>query len=105
RRRAGAPEQKLRIDSKDIWDVLTKGTKSPREDILMNVTPNGGALRKGDWKLVLNGNARDDPDGKPAPKKGKKAAPLVELFNLANDPSEKTNLAEREPERVRELRA
>jgi hypothetical protein len=30
---------------------------------------------------------------------------LVELFNLARDPSEKTNLAAAEPERVRELRA
>ena len=104
-RAGGSLEQRLPIDGKDIWDVLTKGAKSPHEDILFNVTPNGGALRKGDWKLVLNGNAKDDPDGNPEPKKGKKGVALVELFNLANDPSEKTNLAEREPERVRELRA
>src|SRR5439155_22198448 len=29
---------------------------------------------------------------------------LVELFNLADDPYEKTNLAERHPEKVKELR-
>jgi arylsulfatase A-like enzyme len=104
-RAGGSLQQKLPIDGKDMWDVLTKSAKSPHEDILFNVTPNGGALRKGDWKLVLNGNAKDDPDGKAEPKKGKKGVPLVELFNLANDPAEKTNLAEREPERVRELRA
>jgi arylsulfatase A-like enzyme len=103
-RAGGSLEQKLPIDGKDIWDVLTKNAKSPHEDILFNVSPNGGALRKGDWKLVLNGNTRDDPDGKAEPKKGKKGPLLVELFNLANDPFEKTNLAEREPERVRELR-
>jgi arylsulfatase A-like enzyme len=104
KRGGGSLEQKLPIDGKDIWDVLTKNAKSPHEDILFNVTPAGGALRKSDWKLVLGGNAKLDPDGKVDPKKAKKAAPLVELFNLANDPSEKTNLAEREPARVRELR-
>lgn len=105
KRAGGSLQQKLPIDGKDIWDVLTKGAKSPHEDILFNVTPTGGALRKGNWKLVLNGNAKDDPDGKATPKKGQKDAPAVELFNLADDPSEKTNLAEREREIVRDLRA
>lgn len=100
----GSLEQRLPFDGKDIRDVLTKGAKSPHEDILFNVTPGGGALRKGDWKLIVAGNAPDDPDGKAEPKK-KQAKPLIELFNLAADPSEKTNLADREPDRVRELRA
>jgi len=104
KRAGGSLEQKLPIDGKDIWPVLTDGKKSPHEDILINTTPNGGALRKGDWKIVLNGNGKDDPDGKLEGKKGKKTG-LVELFNLANDPAEKTNLADKEPERVRELRA
>jgi hypothetical protein len=61
----------------------------------------------GDWKLVLGGNLQDDFDGG-SPKKGKKgtkAGDAVELFNLANDPSEKTNLAAQQPERVRNMRA
>jgi arylsulfatase A-like enzyme len=99
----GSLEQKLPIDGKDLWGVLTEGKKSPHADILLNVTPGGGALRMGDWKIVLNGDTRDDPDGKVVEKK-KKGAASVELFNLAGDPSEKNNLAAQEPERVRELR-
>jgi arylsulfatase A-like enzyme len=99
----GSLEQKTPLDGKDIRGVLTDGQKSPHADILLNATPNGGALRMGDWKIVLNGNTRDNPDGK---KLGKKKGPeLVELFNLTADPSEKTNLAAQEPDRVRELRA
>jgi arylsulfatase A-like enzyme len=101
----GSLEQKLPLDGKDIWGVLTEGKKSPHEDILINVTPNGGALRMGDWKIVLNGNTKDDPDGRVKAKKNKQSAPLVELFNLARDPYEKANLAAQEPDRVRELRA
>ena len=85
--------------------MLTEGAKSPHEDILFNVTPSSGALRRGDWKIVLGGNAKDDPDGKGKAKKKKQMPPAVELFNLAKDPSETTNLAAQEPERVRELRA
>lgn len=105
KRGGGSLEQKLPIDGKDIWPVLTKGKKTPHEDILINITPTRGALRKGDWKLVLNGGVPDDPDGKIGPKKKNKGEDTVELFNLANDPSEKTNLAASEPDRVRELRA
>ena len=104
-RAGGSLKQKLPIDGKDIWPVLTEGKKSPHEDILINVTPSNGALRKGDWKLVLNGSSPDDPDGKIEQKKKNKGKDAVELFNLATDPSEKTNLADKEPERVRELRA
>ena len=106
-------QQKLPIDGKNIWPVLTEGKPSPHEDILFNVSPGGGALRKGDWKLVLDGNmtGEDSPDFQPECKKGKgKGAKkgnniLVELFNLREDPTERTNLAEQQPDRVRELRA
>lgn len=100
----GSLEQRLPIDGKDIWDVLTKGARSPHEDILINVTPSGGALRKGDWKLVLGENA-EDTGGKANSKQVNKIAPSVELFNLASDPYEETNLADSEPERVRDLRS
>jgi arylsulfatase A-like enzyme len=45
-------------------------------------------VRVGDWKLI---HWLDD-DG-------------VELFNLADDPSEKNDLAARHPDRVKDLRA
>jgi hypothetical protein len=73
----------------------------------------------GDWKLVVGGNLADSdeaPTATPdAPKKGKKAKQAdaksdssgarVELFNLAEDISEKTNLADKFPDKVKELRA
>jgi arylsulfatase A-like enzyme len=100
-------EQKLPLDGKDLWDTLTGGAKSPHEDILINITPTRGALRMGDWKLVVGGNRADDDGGAPKKKaKGKKGDPnLVELFNLADDPSESNNVAAQHPERVGALRA
>ncbi len=117
---AGAStEQQLAPDGLDLWPVLTAGAKSPHDAILLNTTPRNGAIRMGDWKLVLGGNIADSeeaPAATPdAPKKGKKAkqpdakgeAPggRIELFNLAEDISEKTNLAEQHPDKVKELRA
>jgi arylsulfatase A-like enzyme len=64
----------------------------------------------GDWKLVLGGNIADSEDGGEGEEKGQKEEPCdqienVELFNLASDPNEKTNLAAAQPEKVAELRA
>ena len=42
----------------------------------------------------------DDPDN-PVPKNGKER---IELFNLKDDPYEKTNLADMNPDRVKDLR-
>lgn len=110
---AGAPlDQKLPLDGRDMLAVLTQGAPSPHDQILLNTTPRGGALRVGDWKLVVNGavGTGEDEEKTPAPakrKKGKKQPERagVELFNLAQDLSEKHNLAAERPEKVKELRA
>ena len=101
---AGASsKQKLPLDGRDIWDTITRGAPSPHDAILLNATPAKGAIRVGDWKLILNGATPDaDEDAAGAVIKGRDA---VELFNLAQDPNEKTNLAEEHPDRVRALRA
>ncbi|MFO0847568.1 MAG: arylsulfatase [Gemmataceae bacterium] len=93
-------EQKLPVDGLDVWPTLTQGKPSPHASILLNTTPATGAVRAGDWKLVVK-NGTDDPDGG-AVKKGRG---VVELFDLRADPYEKTNLAEQQPDKVRELRA
>ncbi len=105
-----APDRPL--DGKDIWPVLTQGKPSPHEDILLNTTPSGGAVRAGDWKLIVRndaGAAQDDATPTaPRPKKKRRNAPTnetVELFNLANDPSERRNLANEHADQVQVLRA
>ncbi len=80
--------QKHAPDGLDIWPVLTQGKKSPHEALLLHGTNlNVKALRMGDWKLHVPANGK------------------IELYNLAKDISEKQNLAESKPERVKELRA
>jgi arylsulfatase A-like enzyme len=93
--------QKLPVDGLDLWPTLTQGKPSPHEALLLNTTPNTGAVRAGDWKLVVR-NGADDPDGGPAKTAGKAS---VELFNLKDDPYEKANLADKHPEKVKELKA
>ena len=104
---AGAKlEQKHSLDGRDAWATLADGKPTPHPEILLNATPNGGGIRVGDWKLVVNGGR---PEGdNPAPKKKKATTDgpeTVELFNLADDRSESKNLAAEQPDRVKELRA
>ena len=77
------------FDGKDIWPTLSQGAPSPHDEILINVEAFRGAIRKGDWKLV-----------RLATFPGK-----TELYNLADDPEEKTNLADQHPDIVSELNA
>ncbi len=103
----GSLEQPLPLDGKDAWPMLTEGAPSPHEAILCVQSPERGAVRMGDWKLIVNG-ARPVPKTKakarakaatsPAPKDG------IELYNLAEDIGEQENLAEQEPERVAAMR-
>lgn len=97
----GSLKQKLPLDGKDAWPTITKGKPSPHESILHNAAPNGGAIRSGDWKLIVGSPTGAGDEGK----KGKEKKDNVELYNLKDDPGEKKNLAKDEPERVKKLRA
>lgn len=100
---AGATaDPKHPLDGKDAWPTIAHGKPSPHADILINAAPNSGAIRAGDWKLVFHTDRRDIADGGSAKRPG---GASVELFNLKDDPSEKTNLAETHPDKVKELRA
>jgi arylsulfatase A-like enzyme len=98
----GSAGQKLPVDGKDAWPTIADGKPTPHADILLNAAPNSGAIRAGDWKLVLNGAGGDDPDGNPAKKAGKES---VELFDLKADPHEKADVAAAHPDVVKRLRA
>lgn len=84
---AGSPDHPF--DGKDMWKTLAEGAPSPNDDVLINVELFRGAVRKGDWKLV-----------KIALLPGK-----TELYNLAKDPGETTNVGAENPEVARDLEA
>jgi arylsulfatase A-like enzyme len=107
-------EQKLPLDGRDAWPTISAGKPSPHEEILLNAEVARGAIRVGDWKLVLNGARRvteAEEEGVATvnetrqARRGQPGADSLELFNLANDLSERTNLASTHPEKVKELRA
>jgi arylsulfatase A-like enzyme len=119
---AGAKEeQKLPLDGRDAWATITSNAPSPNAEILLNATPVNGAIRMGDWKLILD----DRPGGAPeeegeeggssarrqarqqaaAAGDGVAADAKVKLYNLAEDPGEHTDMAAKNPEKVKELRA
>ena len=83
----GSPDHPF--DGRDMWATIAEGALSPHEDILINVEAFRGAVRKGDWKLV-----------KIALLPGK-----TQLFNLAQDPGETTDVAAENPEIVKDLEA
>jgi arylsulfatase A-like enzyme len=83
----GSPDHPF--DGRDMWPTLAEGKPSPNEDILINVEPFRGAVRKGNWKLVQI-----------ALLPGK-----VELFDLTQDPGETNNVADANPEVVKDLQA
>jgi arylsulfatase A-like enzyme len=86
---AGAPLGKNKpLDGIDVWPTISEGKPSPREEVVYDVEPFRAAVRHGDWKLVWYATLPSQ----------------VELFNLAEDPTEKTSLAGKNPQKVAELR-
>ena len=82
---AGASTAKCKpFDGMDVWQTISEGKPSPRTEIVYNVEPFRGAVRQGDWKLIWRTLLPSN----------------VDLYNLAQDPSEKNNLAAANPDKV-----
>ena len=85
---AGASLAKSKpIDGLNVWPTISEGKPSPRNEVVYNIGPFFAAVREGDWKLVWKTTLPS----------------TVELFNLEKDPGEKTNLADKNPQKVAEL--
>lgn len=76
------------LDGFDVWPVISQGSPSPRTQVVYGIEPYRAAVSDGDWKLVWKTTLPS----------------MVELFNLADDPGEKTNLADSNPEVVARLK-
>jgi arylsulfatase A-like enzyme len=86
---AGAPSGKGKpLDGLDVWPTISQGQPSPRTEVVYDIEPFRAALRKGNWKLIWYATLPS----------------RVELFDIARDPSEKSNLADQNPEVVAELK-
>ena len=79
----GSLKQDKRLDGMNMTDTLFEGKKSPRNEIVFEVSGSVRlpTIRSGDYKLVGN-----------------------ELYNIAKDPSEKNNIAGRYKQLVKKLK-
>ena len=97
------------VDSLNVLPtLLDKAGKSARDAVVQQGISGALAIRKGDWKFIpANATAGTGGMGSGANPNDRRFAeatirePL--LFNLANDPAEKKNLATRNPEKLQEL--
>jgi len=81
-----SPKKDPQWDGLDRWKVVTGEDASPGARTVYVAHPQGRALLHGDWKIITMNK------GRPA------------LFNLAADPFEKEDLADKEPQRLADLR-
>ncbi len=82
---AGASTAKCKpLDGVNVWDTIAEGKPSPRSEVVYNVEPFRGAVRQGDWKLIWRSMIPTS----------------VDLYNLAEDPYEKNNVAAAHPDKV-----
>ncbi|HEY8991952.1 MAG TPA: arylsulfatase [Luteolibacter sp.] len=87
---AGASTAKCKpLDGFDIWQTLAANKPSPRTEVVYNIEPFRGAVRQGDWKCIWRTLVPTS----------------VDLYNLAEDPYEKNNLAAAHPDQVAALQA
>ncbi|MCK5270476.1 MAG: hypothetical protein KAJ46_06815, partial [Sedimentisphaerales bacterium] len=81
------PKKDLKWDGCNIWPLISGKTRKSQPRDMYWKTPGSIAVRRGDWKLITDKTGR-----------------RFVLYNLADDPYEKKNLAAKQPQRVNELK-
>jgi arylsulfatase A-like enzyme len=85
---AGAkPDTGKPLDGLNVWSTISEGKPSSRQEVVYNIEPFRGSVRVGDWKLIWRTTLPSQ----------------LELFNIAQDPYEKANLADKNPQIVASL--
>jgi arylsulfatase A-like enzyme len=84
-----APSPSYPLDGTSIAAYLLRGVEPDARDLFWRMRGKRG-LRRGDWKYVSNTAT---------------TGLIHELYDLASDPSERANLAQRQPETLAALRA
>ena len=75
------------LDGLNVWPTISEGKPSPRTEMVYNIEPFRAGIRDGDWKLIWR---------TPLPA-------ATELYNIAQDPSEKNDVAAANPDKVAAL--
>lgn len=82
-----APERDLKWDGVNQWPALTGQSTPAAPRTIYIAKKQEASLRHGDWKLIVPASGN------------------IQLFNIAADPYEQTNLVAAEPAKVAELQA
>jgi len=99
----------LQVDGMDAWEIIVGGADSAREEVVLNIdnTTTFHGLIQGDWKLIVGNQLYDGwwsngPYTHTKPNATQAAVKIdgtpAWLFNLAEDPEERENLATSHPE-------
>lgn len=89
---AGGNPDKFELDGLDILPVVTEQAPTPHQEIFWELGEQT-AIRKDDWKLVLNGKLVE----------GTEVEDKIHLSKLDEDPGEKVNLQDSKPEICQKL--
>jgi len=85
----------IQFDGQDVWPVISGAVAQPEPRTIYIPLPKSWAVLHDGWKLIVT-------DKGP---KGRDKSDDIKLFHVTRDPSEKQNLADSEPARVKDLLA